>query len=112
MEHRLELTRILEERFKTKPAAWWMIRLNKERVPNGPFLTFEELRRHPQVVANDHIVEMETPHWGRMQVDGLPWKFERSPAGPIRAGGRPGQHTAEVLRELGIVDDRGTGEAK
>ncbi len=112
VEHRLELTRILEERFKTKPAAWWMIRLNKERVPNGPFLTFEELRRHPQVVANDHIVEMETPHWGRMQVDGLPWKFERSPAGPIRAGGRPGQHTAEVLRELGIVDDRGTGEAK
>jgi crotonobetainyl-CoA:carnitine CoA-transferase CaiB-like acyl-CoA transferase len=112
VEHRSSLTPILEERFKTKPAAWWMIRLNKERVPNGPFLTFEELRQHPQVLANEQIVEIDTPHWGRMHVDGLPWRFEGTPAGPIRAGGKPGQHTTEVLRELGIADDRGIGEAK
>jgi len=110
--HRAELIPILAGRFKTKPSAWWMIRLNKEKVPNGPFLTFEELRSHPQVLANGHIVEIDTPHWGRMHVDGLPWKFERTMAGPIRAGGKPGQHTAEVLRELGIIDDRGTGVSK
>jgi crotonobetainyl-CoA:carnitine CoA-transferase CaiB-like acyl-CoA transferase len=104
--HRAELIPILAERFKTKPAAWWTIRLNKEKVPNGPFLTFDELRHHPQVLANEHIVEIDTPHWGRMHIDGLPWKFERSPAGPIRAGGKPGEHTAEVLRELGILDER------
>jgi crotonobetainyl-CoA:carnitine CoA-transferase CaiB-like acyl-CoA transferase len=112
VEHRAELIRILAERFKTKPAAWWMIRLNEEQVPNGPFLTFEELRHHPQVLANGHIVEIDTPHWGRMHVDGLPWKFERTPAGPIRAGGKPGEHTAEVLKELGIIDDRGVGVSK
>jgi len=112
VEHRAELAPILAERFKTKPAAWWMIRLNKESVPNGPFLTFEELRHHPQVLANGHIVEIDTPHWGRMHVDGLPWKFERTPAGPIRAGGKPGEHTAELLRELGIIDERGAGESK
>jgi crotonobetainyl-CoA:carnitine CoA-transferase CaiB-like acyl-CoA transferase len=104
--NRAELIPILAERFKTKPAAWWTIRLNKERVPNGPFLTFEELRHHPQVLANGHIVAIDTPHWGRMHVDGLPWKFARTPAGPIRAGGKPGEHTAEVLAELGIIDDR------
>ena len=104
--NRAELIPILAERFKTKPAAWWTIRLNKERVPNGPFLTFEELRHHPQVLANGHIVAIDTPHWGRMHVDGLPWKFARTPAGPIRAGGKPGEHTAEVLAELGITDDR------
>jgi crotonobetainyl-CoA:carnitine CoA-transferase CaiB-like acyl-CoA transferase len=110
--HRAELTLILAERFKTKPAAWWTIRLNSERVPNGPFLTFEELRHHPQVLANGHIIEIDTPHWGRMQVDGLPWKFERTPAGPIRAGGKPGEHTAELLAELGIIDERGTSVSK
>jgi crotonobetainyl-CoA:carnitine CoA-transferase CaiB-like acyl-CoA transferase len=47
-----------------------------------------------------------------LQVDGLPWKFERTPAGPIRAGGKPGEHTAELLAELGIVDDRGAGVSK
>ena len=36
---------------------------------------------HPQVVANGHIVEIDTPHWGPLYVDGLPWKFERTPAG-------------------------------
>jgi crotonobetainyl-CoA:carnitine CoA-transferase CaiB-like acyl-CoA transferase len=110
--HRAELTPILAERFKTKPAAWWTIRLNQEKVPNGPFLRFEELRNHPQVIVNGHIVEIDTPHWGRMAVDGLPWKFELTPAGPIRAGGRPGEHAAELLRELGIADDRGVGSSK
>ena len=112
VERRAELASILAERCKTKPAAWWAIRLNKENVPNGPLLTFAELRRHPQVRENEHIIEIDTPHWGRMHVDGLPWKFERTPAGPIRAGGRPGEHTAEVLMELGIVDERGVGGSK
>jgi crotonobetainyl-CoA:carnitine CoA-transferase CaiB-like acyl-CoA transferase len=111
-EHRAELVSILAGRFKTKPAAWWTIRLNKERVPNGLFLTFEELRQHPQVAANGHIVEIDTPHWDRIHVDGIPWKFERTPAGPIRAGGKPGEHAAELFRELGIVDDRGASVSK
>jgi crotonobetainyl-CoA:carnitine CoA-transferase CaiB-like acyl-CoA transferase len=112
VEHRAELITILAKRFKTKPAAWWTIRLNKERVPNGPFLRFDELRHHPQVLANGHLVELDTPYWGRMHVDGLPWRFERTPAGPIQAGGRSGEHTVELLRELGITDDRGTGVGK
>ncbi len=107
--HRDELAAILAERFRTKPRAWWAIRLREERVPNGPTLKFEELRYHPQVRDNDHIVAIDTPHWGRLHADGLPWKFSRNPAGPIRAGGKPGEHTAEVLRELGITDDRRAG---
>jgi len=103
VENRAELLPILAARFKTKPAAWWILRLTREKVPNGPFLTFDELRYHPQVIANGHIVEIDTPHWGKLNVDSLPWKFDATPAGPIRAGGLPGEHTAEVLAELGIT---------
>jgi crotonobetainyl-CoA:carnitine CoA-transferase CaiB-like acyl-CoA transferase len=103
VENRAELIPIIAARFKTKPAAWWIVRLTKEKVPNGPFLTFDELRYHPQVIANGHIVEIDTRHWGKLNVDSLPWKFDRTPAGPIRAGGLPGEHTAEVLAELGIT---------
>ena len=42
VRNRAELAPILAERFKTKPAAWWTIRLNQEKVPNGPFLNFDE----------------------------------------------------------------------
>src|SRR5713101_870601 len=104
VRNRAALVEILEERFKSKPAAWWMIRLTNEKVPNGPPMSFDELRYHPQVRHNGHIVEIDTPHWGPLCVDGLPWKFSRTPAGPIRAGGKPGEHTAEVLAELGITD--------
>jgi crotonobetainyl-CoA:carnitine CoA-transferase CaiB-like acyl-CoA transferase len=103
VENRAELIPIITARFKAKPAAWWIVRLTKEKVPNGPFLTFDELRYHPQVIANGHIVEIDTPHWGKLNVDSLPWKFDRTPAGPIRAGGLPGEHTGEVLAELGIT---------
>jgi crotonobetainyl-CoA:carnitine CoA-transferase CaiB-like acyl-CoA transferase len=102
VRNRAALVKVLEERFKSKPAAWWMIRLTNERVPNGPVMSFDELRYHPQVRHNEHMVEIDTPHWGRLYVDGLPWKFSRTPSGPIRAGGKPGEHTAEVLAELGL----------
>jgi crotonobetainyl-CoA:carnitine CoA-transferase CaiB-like acyl-CoA transferase len=103
VEHRAELVPLLEERFRTKPAAWWAIRLTKEVVPNSRIGDYEALRYHPQVLQNEQIVNLDTPHWGTLAVDGLPWKFEKTPAGPIRPGGLKGEHTEAVLRELGIV---------
>ncbi|HXG18023.1 MAG TPA: CoA transferase [Methylomirabilota bacterium] len=106
VENRAQLIPLLEERFRTKPAAWWVIRLTKEQVPNSRLLNFEALRHHPQVLQNEHIVELQTPHWGALMVDGLPWKFSKAPAGPIRPGGLKGEHTAEVLREFGAVSEK------
>jgi crotonobetainyl-CoA:carnitine CoA-transferase CaiB-like acyl-CoA transferase len=100
--HRTDLVPILAERFRSKPAAWWILRLTRERVPNGPFLDFQGLRYHPQALASGGITELDTPHWGHLSIDGLPWQFERTPAGPIRAGGLPGEHAAAILAELGI----------
>lgn len=105
--NRAELAELLAERFRSKPSTWWILRLTHERVPNGPFLDFQELRNHPQALASGGIIELDTPHWGRLRVDGLPWKFERTPAGPIRAGGLPGEHAAEILAELGIAPAEG-----
>jgi crotonobetainyl-CoA:carnitine CoA-transferase CaiB-like acyl-CoA transferase len=112
VQNRAALVELLEKQFKTKPAGWWLIRLTKEKVPNGPMLVFDELRYHPQVRDNGHIVEIDTPHWGRLNVDGLPWKFSRTAAGPIRAGGKPGEHMRQVLAELGISDHPAAAASK
>ncbi len=104
VKRRQALIPILEERFRTKPVAWWVIRLTRERVPNSRIQDFEALRHHPQVLENEHIVDMDSPHWGTLSVDGVPWKFSHTPAGPVRPGGLKGEHTREVLREFGIGD--------
>lgn len=104
VQNRAELIPLVEARLRTKPAAWWTIRLTKEQVPNSRIMDFEGLRHHPQVLQNQQIVELQTPHWGALQVDGLPWKFEKTPAGPIRPGGLKGEHTDDVLREFGLIE--------
>jgi crotonobetainyl-CoA:carnitine CoA-transferase CaiB-like acyl-CoA transferase len=68
-------------------------------------MNFQELRYHPQALASGGITELDTPHWGHLSADGLPWEFELTPAGPIRAGGLPGEQAAEILAELGIARD-------
>jgi CoA:oxalate CoA-transferase len=102
LENRAELIPILAQRFLDKPAAWWIIALSRERVPIAPFLRFDELRHHPQVRANAFMVELDSPHWGRMVTDGVPWQFSATPAGPIRPTSSHGEHTAEVFTEFGI----------
>jgi crotonobetainyl-CoA:carnitine CoA-transferase CaiB-like acyl-CoA transferase len=106
IQHRSQLVPMLEERFRTRPARWWTIRLTEQRVPNSYLFDFEALRYHPQVLENRHIVQLDTPHWGRLYADGLPWKFSGTPAGPIHAGGLAGEHTEEVLKELGLTCEK------
>jgi crotonobetainyl-CoA:carnitine CoA-transferase CaiB-like acyl-CoA transferase len=103
VEHRAELIAILAQRFLSKPVAWWIIALTREKVPNAPLLTFDELRHHPQVQLNGAVVELDSRHWGKLWSDAIPWKFESTPAGPIRPAARHGEHTAQVLAEFGIA---------
>ena len=91
VEHRAELVPHLAQRFKAKPAAWWIIALSREKLPHLLFLSFDVLRFHPQVRANGYLVEMDTSALGQgFRADGLPWKFDATPA--VRFG--PGQRDA------------------
>ena len=101
VEHRDEMVPILEGVFLAKPRSWWEIQLTKEGVPNGPFLDFGALRYHAQVRENRYMVPIDIPHQGRMLFGGLPWKFGKTPAS-LRPAPSPGQHTLEVVDELGM----------
>ena len=107
VENRADLIELLEKIFRTKPVAWWELRLTRERVPNtrvARTLDFQSFRRDPQITENGLLQDIMTPHWGTLCVDAVPWQFEKTPAGPIRPGGLKGEHTDAVLKELGIVE--------
>ena len=102
VRRRDELVPLLAARFASKPAAWWAHRLTAAAVANSRIQDFDVLRHHPQVVENEHIAVVDTPHFGSLWVDAVPWTFEATPAGPVVAGGLQGEHSEAIRDELGL----------
>jgi crotonobetainyl-CoA:carnitine CoA-transferase CaiB-like acyl-CoA transferase len=86
-----------------QPAAYWLERLTAEGVPCAPVLTRSEVIRHPQVLANDVIVEVDHPVAGRLRQTRAAARFSATPAGIRRGAPGLGEHTGEVLAELGYT---------
>jgi CoA:oxalate CoA-transferase len=96
-----ELYAILDEAFLTKTRDEWMALLQAADCICAPVATYEDLVNDPQLRANEYIVEVEHPTQGRMPVVGAPWRFSETPAEIAAAAPELGQHTEEVLQELG-----------
>lgn len=100
--HRDELVPVIAARFASKPVAWWTRRLSDGGISHSRIQDFDVLRHHPQVLENSHIDHIETPHFGGLYIDAVPWDFEKTPAGPIVAGGLQGEHSDEIIDEFGL----------
>ncbi|MGH3384572.1 MAG: CaiB/BaiF CoA transferase family protein [Nocardioidaceae bacterium] len=80
----------------------WVARLDQAGVPGGPVLTYDQTLQDPHVQAREMIVDLEHPIIGPMRTIGPPTKFSdldvsvRGPAPWL------GQHTAELMREVGV----------
>ena len=98
IEARLELT---QQALMTRPAADWLERLTAAQVPCGPVLTRNQVIRHPQVEALGLVVETEHKRAGRLRQARAAARFSRTPT-EIRSGAPAlGEHTEEILAELG-----------
>jgi crotonobetainyl-CoA:carnitine CoA-transferase CaiB-like acyl-CoA transferase len=77
-------------------------RLVAEDVPCGPILRTDEVADHPQVVAAGILRESRHPVLGRIREPNPPALFGATPAAAGSPAPRLGQHTDEVLAELGL----------
>ena len=103
MSNLTELYAILDELFPAKSTKEWMALLEAADCICAPVATYEELVDDPQVRANDYIVEIDHPTRGRIPVIGVPWRFSETPAEVAAAAPELGQHSEELLQELGYT---------
>ena len=96
-----ELYAILDDVFAQKTTAEWMEALQAADCICAPVATYQDLIDDPQVRANEYIVDIEHPTRGRMPVVGAPWRFSETPAQVASTAPELGQHTEEILLELG-----------
>jgi crotonobetainyl-CoA:carnitine CoA-transferase CaiB-like acyl-CoA transferase len=98
IDARLQLT---QEALITRPTAEWLDRLTRVGVPCAPVLTRNQVIRHPQVQEMGIVVETKHPAAGHLRQSRSAARFSRTPPGIRHGAPELGEHTQEVLAELG-----------
>ncbi len=99
--NRGELISVLDKVFATKTRAEWEKILDSIDMCHAPINRLEELSNDPQALENRYIVDYEHPVLGSIKTVGHPVHFSHTPAAISSPAPELGQHTEEVLLQLG-----------
>lgn len=91
----------LQQLFYTKTQKEWTDLLAHEETCVSPVNDIEEVLRDPQVEARNMVIETEHPELGTLKQLASPLKFSGADAQIEREAPTLGQHTDEILSELG-----------
>jgi crotonobetainyl-CoA:carnitine CoA-transferase CaiB-like acyl-CoA transferase len=103
--HQDELDAVLGARCRDFDRDALLERLIVADVLAAPINEIPEVVRDPQVRHNNMIVATEHAALGEIAVTGVPIKLRGTPGSVRRSAPVQGQHTAEILGELGYVAD-------
>ncbi len=87
--------------FLEKTTSQWLEILDSRNIPAGPVRFIEEMVDHPQVKASGLLAEVDHKEAGRVKMVGPLAKFNGAFPPPVSASPALGQHTEDILLELG-----------
>ena len=100
-QNRDELCHLIDEVMASADLKEWETRFVEHDIIYARILSPAEIVTDPHALVNDFFVEVEHPSGGRVKVVASPVKFGKTPATVRSVAPEVGQHTEEVLLELG-----------
>jgi formyl-CoA transferase len=94
----------INERLAKQDRAYWIERLNDGGVACGLINSMDEVFNEPQVQHLKMVKDVVSVHQGPQRLVGQPVQLERTPSSIARAAPRRGEHSVEILGELGLDD--------
>jgi len=105
MERRDEIVEDFRKAFPAKTTQEWLDLLLPANIWCAPVQDFADLERDPQVAENEMIIEWDHPEAGKVRTTGVAIKFSETPGGVYRHAPILGEHTVELLRDVGGYSD-------
>jgi crotonobetainyl-CoA:carnitine CoA-transferase CaiB-like acyl-CoA transferase len=102
--NKAELIPLIEEVTATRAAAHWLAVLRQAGVPCGEIQDYAQVFADPHLRERGFFVDLPHPRLGTVRALGTPLRLRSSPARLERAGPLLGEHSAEVLREIGHTE--------
>ena len=86
-------------------SAYWLEQFEAAGAWAGPVYDYNDLINDPQIIHNGTFVEYDHPTEGHVKTPGFPYRFSQTPATIERGAPLAGEHSREVLRELGRTEE-------
>jgi crotonobetainyl-CoA:carnitine CoA-transferase CaiB-like acyl-CoA transferase len=96
-----ELIGALDRQFATQPRAHWLERFARAGLLAGPVQDYHQLREDPQVAANGYLARIPSDFGREVHTVANPVRYGETPVVPPAHAPELGQHTEELLLELG-----------
>jgi len=101
VKHRENTVALVAKALCTNTRDFWLAELDKAGIPSSPLHTLGELSEHPHTKASGMKFDYEHPVLGKFQGVAQPLRFDGQRTEMRRPPPLHGEHSDEILRELG-----------